>query len=102
MSMQKFLKYGILSALLFSMVFGSFVVATADGAVVTNVGGTSTGARAIDDAAGAGTALTAGTVYHLNLNGNSTTNYWAGVWGNVSGDVVLRASTGEVFMINSE
>jgi len=99
--MEKWLKLGMFSALLLGMLFSSFVVATAEGTMVNNIGGASTGARAIDDAAGTGTALTAGTIYHLDLNGNSTTNYWAGVWGNVSGDVVLRASTGEIFMLKA-
>ena len=96
--MEKMLKLGVLSALLVGMLFSSFVLAGADGALVNNIGGSQTGIDTPDIDSGGTQAVAAGTVYHLNLDADSSTNYWAGVWGNVSGSIQLREVNGAVFL----
>ena len=92
------LKLGVLSALLVGMLFSSFVLAGADGALVNNIGGAQTGIDTPDIDSGGTQAVAAGTVYHLDLDADSSTNYWAGVWGNVSGSIQLREVNGAVFL----
>ena len=99
--MEKLLKFGMLSALFVGLLFSSFVVAAADGAAINDIGGASTGSDSADTDAAGTKAVNAGNVYHLDLDAESTTNYWAGVWGNVSGKVELRTSTNEIFLTES-
>ena len=91
------MKLGVLAVLFVGLFAVPLVLAAPDGSAVTNIAGASTGSDGTDTNAAGTQGVNAGNVYHLDLQANSTTNYWAGVWGNVSGSVELRDNAGAIF-----
>jgi hypothetical protein len=80
--------------LIMSLVIGlaGFVFATPNGVILSP--GTSTGM--VNNPAGSDPNAIAGNVTELTIVGNSTTQSWQGYYGNVSGSIGLKDSTGNV------
>jgi hypothetical protein len=84
----------IFAAFTITLLLTPLAFALPDGAAVTNVGSGTEGALTDDTGTASGNA---GWIYNLDLDAYSATNYWAGIWGNVSGNVELRDGGGKIF-----
>ena len=83
------LKKNVFVLLTALLVLGGYVVAVPEGATVGTVSNTTATA-----ATAGNISIYGGYIYNASLSGQSQTELWAAVYGNVSGNVTLRDSSG--------